>query len=221
MYKKIESMFYVLCILGWFIGSQLLVGSFISYLLSIKGISYASYYEEHRYAMTLSAQVICLGILLYLDKRTNKQLREKLPLKLYKIGYYVLGGIGLWVLASLINYILLPYFPDYTQIDMLFNNKEAVGRFVVLVIAAPLLEEYVFREKVQSHLKRSFGVPVAIIGQALFFGSMHGLRLQQIYTAVLGVGLGIIKEKEKNLQSTIIMHMTLNFIGWAIGTLTL
>lgn len=214
-YKKIETIGFVVLLLLWFIGSQLLVGNG-TYLIVGKE-AYENFYNAHRYALNLCAQVLCLSVVLGIDYKYKCFELKRVDLKLKEIISYIGIGILVYVACVMINMILLPYFPGYTAISEMFTDKEPILSFIVIVMGAPILEEYVFRGKIQTLMQRNFNVPIAIMTQALLFGSLHGLALQKIYASVMGLFFGIIKAKSNKLQCTIIVHMTVNFIGWLIG----
>lgn len=220
MYKKVENSIYAGFIVGWFIGSQILVMGMLKLFIANSGL-FLEYYNQHMYKLNLGVQIICIvGFLLvdfYNDK--SKCFCEYKDWQNKKIIKYMFYGIGFWLLSTMVNGVLIGFFSDYSsKIQTLFMNDEKVARFMVLVIFAPLVEEYVFRGKLQSCLKTAFGTPIAIVVQGICFGLIHAIALQKIYASLLGIGFGMIKEKENNLQSSTIMHMTINLIGWTIGT---
>lgn len=214
-YKKIEVIGYVILLLLWFIGSQLLVGN-LTYL-AVGKMAYESFYDAHRYALNLSAQVLCLGTILMIDYKRHQFEVQAVRLKIRQILAYIGIGVLLYGICIGINAVLLPYFPGYEAINEMFDHNEPILNFIVIVIMAPVLEEYVFRGKIQTLVTREFNPAIGIITQALLFGSLHSLALQKIYAAIMGIFLGVIKKKSNKLQSTMIVHMTVNFIGWFIG----
>lgn len=214
-YKKIEAIGYVILMLLWFIGSQLLVGN-IAYLIAGE-TAYEGFYNVHRYTLSLAAQFLCLGVVLGIDYKNKQFEMHSIWLGLKEIFVYIGVGTLLYGICIGINLILLPYFPGYSAISEMFNRNEPVVNFLVIVIMAPILEEYIFRGKIQSLIRREFNPVIAIFAQALLFGSLHSLALQKIYASIMGIFLGTIKEKTNKLQSSIVVHMTVNLIGWLIG----
>ncbi len=216
--KKAEVIGYVILLLLWFIGSQLLVGN-VTYLIVGKA-EYEDFCNVHRYAISLTAQVLCLSVVLGIDYKFKQLEIRAIRLKLREVFTYMGLGVLLYVICIMINMILLPYFPGYSAIADMFEHGEPILSFIVIVIMAPILEEYVFRGKVQSFIKREFTASLGVLAQAALFGSLHSLALQKIYATIMGIFLGTIKERTNKLQSTIIVHMTVNFIGWMIGVCT-
>lgn len=214
MNKKIEQIGYALLTLLWFLGSQLIVGSITRLCVA----DYESFYNVYQYEINFIAQILCLGVLLIIDYKKQQSYIQRGALKTKEVPIYIISGAILYVISIGINMVLLPYFPGYEAIQNMFGNQSPVWRFIVIVIMAPCLEEYVFRGKIQGYLKNVFPPSLAIIGQALLFGSLHGLALQKIYASVIGIFLGFAREKTNKLQASIIMHMTVNFISWCIAT---
>lgn len=217
MNKKIQAIYQTLLILIWFIASQYIVGIITNLILGTNELKINQFYNQHQYVISLSAQILCLIGLLCTQHKEFKNVKD-VVLSVRQIIKYILGGVGLWMLSSILISILIPYFPSYHEITELFTENEVILRFIVIVLIAPILEEYMFRDRIQSKLSGEFGTPIGILGQALLFGSLHSLSLQKIYAAIIGVILGVVKQKDGHIKGTVVMHMTVNFIGWFIGS---
>ncbi|WP_054738703.1 CPBP family intramembrane glutamic endopeptidase [Cellulosilyticum ruminicola] len=213
--RKILVVSYVILLVLWFIGSQILIVNGVYFIFGKE--AYNSIYEEHRYFMNLCAQIICLSVVLGIDYKYRHFEIKEWDLKFSEVLKFSGIGILVYLACIVINMILLPYFPGYTAISEMFTGYEPILSFTVIVFVAPILEEYIFRGKVQSLMRSEFSTPIAITTQALLFGSLHALALQKIYAVIMGCLFGIIKAKSNKLQCTIIVHMTVNFIGWLIG----
>jgi membrane protease YdiL (CAAX protease family) len=185
--------------------------------------SFIAYYSNHMYKINALVQLVCIGgVLIWNAFKRYNSLAFYSKFKNRRIPTYIFYGIGLWIVSSSMNMLLSIFFPKYsTEVQALFTNKEVLFRFFVIVIFAPVLEEFIFRGQIQNLLKIGFKVKTAIVLQGFLFGIIHPMSLQKVYAVLLGIGLGMIKEKEKNLQSSTIVHMTINLIGFVIGTLTL
>lgn len=138
--------------------------------------------------------------------------------QLHKIIQYMLWGLGAYFVCNIITSILLPFFPEYNEIGNMFNENELFLSFIAIVILPPIVEEYIFRHKLQSYFKEVLNKPIAIIMQALLFGILHGYVIQQIYAFLMGLFFGIINNKENTVRASLVMHMTVNGIGWFIGS---
>lgn len=218
MKQKIKAILYSVLVVAWFFGSQYMAGLLgkLLYNLGVPNLI------NQTFLLTLVSYAICIGGLVAFEQSEGRRTREEYkPCDGKTIGRYVSYGIGLWLLTTFINAIFIPFFPDYgDQINGLFDASEPVLRFIVLVIGAPLVEEFIFRGKIQTYLKEAFGSNAAIILQGLMFGLIHSFGLQKIYASVMGIGFGYIREKNDNLWSSTVMHMTINCIGWLAGIIT-
>lgn len=217
MKSQISALLKAILLVVWFmvastivsIGVELFTGNLTDYQVVI---------ANHRYAISLASQLLCLiGIIIFtrnqpVIKKMDQEINIKLMLR------YVIMGLGAWFICIIVTQMLMPFFPGYEAINELFDNNEVILRAVVLVIMAPLIEEYLFRGKIQGYLKEGFGTTFAIIIQAVLFGSLHQLGLQKIYSTFMGIVFGVVREKEGNFLSTFIMHMVVNLIGWYVGS---
>ena len=220
MYKKVEAVGKAVGLVFIFLGMQVFVVSLFRLLTGLEGVAFEQYYEEHLYLINGMIQLVTLLLLLGWDTLRHENIVQIFNMQISRRWLrYIMYGVELWLFTSLLNSLLLPFFSDYgQQITEMFGEKEKGLRFVVLVILAPFLEEYLFRYKIQGYLKEGFNKTSAILLQGLFFGLIHAIALQKIYASVLGIGLGFVREKEGKLQSSIITHMTINSIGFLIGS---
>ena len=84
--------------------------------------------------------------------------------------------------------------------------------FLFVVIAAPLLEELVFRRLICRRLL-PLGEGWAIVLSSAFFALFHGNFYQVFYAFTLGCLFSFIYLKTGRLIHSIIFHMSVNFIG--------
>ncbi len=217
MRTQVVALFKAVLLVGWFLLASTIVGIGVQLFIGEEE-HYYNVLMQHQFALSLGSQLLCfIGIVLTTPNQpVIKKGSESVSFK--SILRYMVMGLGAWLICILITQILTPFFPDYEAINQLFVNNEDLLRFCVVVIMAPLLEEYLFRGKILAYLKTGFPVKFAILIQALLFASLHALALQKIYSFIMGIIFGIVREKEKNFWSTFIMHMLINLIGWYIGS---
>lgn len=215
MDKKVIALAKAFLYLLWFRVSQLAVGWLFLHITSMP----SDFYKRHMYLINGVAQLFCLAGLFLADRYTRQQdFYAEGGLNLKQVFGFVLKGIRTYAAIVLIIAVLIPFFPDYDLKSVYFSGHETLLSFIVIVIIAPLLEEYLFRGMMQNELlKESYPPMLVNLIQAVSFGMMHTLNLQKIYASVMGLLFGWIKQKEGHLYSTIIMHMTINLIGWCIA----
>ena len=87
---------------------------------------------------------------------------------------------------------------------------------LLMVIAAPIAEELIFRKLVMDRLL-PYSEKLAVLAGALFFGLVHGNFYQFFYAFLVGLIFGYVYVKTGNVLHTILMHMLLNFTGSVIA----
>jgi len=92
-----------------------------------------------------------------------------------------------------------------------------VGEFWVVAImvgiAAPVVEELVFRGLIYTRLKQGMPLVAAAVFSAVWFGVMHGHPLWIAYAAVLGLIMVWIFERTKSLFASMLFHFGYNLVA--------
>lgn len=105
------------------------------------------------------------------------------------------------------------------SIDMVNNALSAqttidiILQIVVLVVIAPIVEEFLFRGYVFTETKRMFSLAASVIINGLLFGLFHMNLLQGINTFFLAIVLSLIYYYRANITDNIIVHFTNNAIA--------
>lgn len=89
-------------------------------------------------------------------------------------------------------------------------------KLLFLVILAPLLEEFIFRKQILDRCA-VYGEKLALLFSALVFALAHGNLFQFFYAFGLGLLFGYVYLRTKQLRYSVIMHVTVNFIGSALA----
>jgi membrane protease YdiL (CAAX protease family) len=112
--------------------------------------------------------------------------------------------------------------PDFIKKILLDNGSETgVYSFITIVIAAPILEELIFRGIILNGLLKSYSPLKAIIISSLLFGLVHLNPWQFIGASILGSLSGWVYFKTNKLTLPIIIHMTNNFLGFLLNYFSL
>lgn len=82
--------------------------------------------------------------------------------------------------------------------------------FACVSVLAPVFEEILFRSIVMRELSTCMPVGFAIVIQGILFGLVHGNLVQLVFTSVIGILLGFIYYKTKNLVISILVHLFFN-----------
>ncbi len=180
---------------------------------------------------------LCLYSILYQDKKDLLRIWKDKKFPLSKSPLQDIGmGILTWVVA--IPAVVASSYLAQTFTDLIFGltEKEQLAvrylklalsspyaLFVALfsiLIAAPIMEEYLFRGILQSWLRRKLGPIKAIALSSLLFALFHyspeqsSMNITLLITLLtFALYLGFIYEKTRSLFSSIFLHVTFNFIS--------
>ena len=89
-------------------------------------------------------------------------------------------------------------------------------KVLVMVILAPLIEEYLCRKQIIDRTRR-YGEKTAVFFSALIFGLLHQNLYQFFYAFALGLVFGYIYIRTGRLRYTILLHGIFNFMGAVIA----
>lgn len=128
-------------------------------------------------------------------------------------GAGISGVSYLWIMAAK----NIPAFQEslfaMEAANQSIESGSAVELLLTVVIAAPLLEELLFRGIVLRSLQKVLPVWISILLSAIMFGAYHMNLVQAVYAAFMGIIAGIIYHKTNRLKYPIIVHAANNFIG--------
>lgn len=101
--------------------------------------------------------------------------------------------------------------------DLLDLTGSPIGAALLAVIAAPVLEEYLFRGIILRGLLTHYNKAAAIWTSAILFGVFH-LNLRQFVLAVaLGLVFGWWYTRTRSLGPSLIGHMLFNGLTWGVA----
>lgn len=163
-------------------------------------------------------QLIIFFVIYKLAVRRNEdELRTKLNLK--DISFSVMTGIGVSGI-SFIWLIIAGKIPEFqAQIAAMKEGNAMIGGgslhgvFLSAVIAAPIVEEVIFRGVVLGSFRKIFPAWASILISAIIFGVYHMNPVAIVYATVMGIIAGVVYEKKQNLLFPIMLHMANNFMG--------
>ena len=107
--------------------------------------------------------------------------------------------------------------PENT-LEEIISTAGILPTFLFAVVTAPIMEELVFRRLLVDRLRR-YGDKTAILFSGLIFGLYHGNFYQFFYAAALGCFFAWVYCRTGRLRYTILMHMTVNFLGSVVSML--
>ena len=133
------------------------------------------------------------------------------------VGFGICGISGLWIM-------LAEQLPSLQKSVEAINagaeniaGGNAFGTFMIAVIAAPVVEEILFRGIVLRSMRKFIPVWAAILISSVLFGVYHLNIVQAAYATFMGIAAGILYEKKKNLLFPILVHFANNLITMLQG----
>ena len=133
------------------------------------------------------------------------------------VGFGICGISGLWIM-------LAEQLPSLQKSVEAMNagaeniaSGNAFGTFMIAVIAAPVVEEILFRGIVLRSIRKFSPVWASILISSVLFGVYHLNIVQAAYATLMGIAAGILYEKKRNLLFPILVHFANNLITMLQG----
>ena len=101
------------------------------------------------------------------------------------------------------------YYVDDSEYDIIRTLS-----FVSIVIAAPMVEEILFRGYVLDAIRELHGDVVAVLGSSVLFGLLHIEPYVVGMATVGGIFYGIVRIRSGSLWPCIVSHMLWNFLAF-------
>lgn len=137
-----------------------------------------------------------------------------------KIPILTLGMKGissLWFILIALFLQSVPLIADSMEsFDNTWGSIDSVPYFWLLlsvVLVGPIVEELLFRGIMFHYLEKIKTGWFPIVFSGIAFGVWHGEPVQVVYAALLGILLGIVYARVRNLKIPIILHILNNFLS--------
>ncbi len=186
----------------------------------------AALINSHSLQITAATNVVLMPIFALLLRGDNKKRRlgKGFAYRMPRVKSLLLMGILGMTAAVSVNVIVslsgLAYFsPKYQQVSQIIYSGGLFMEIVSAVIAAPILEELLFRGMIYARLRDLCSAKWAIIISAAFFGIFHGNLVQFVYAFIIGLMLAYVYEKLKTIWAPIVFHVGANLISVLITEL--
>ena len=111
-------------------------------------------------------------------------------------------------------------FATYESVSEVIYSGSVFVQILAAAIAAPLVEELLFRGLIFKRIRARFGFAAAAIWSALIFGIIHGNFVQFLYAFIIGLFLAYVYEKFKTIWASVIFHAGANFIAVIVTFIT-
>ncbi len=167
-----------------------------------------------------------LFILIYGIRRSKAPVKEIFPLKLFNPLVILPLATFFWGAHNLLEEVnmrieeVLPAPPWFWELfSQIFESDFGWwGAFFKVVVVAPVIEELIFRGIILNGLRKNYPAITAVFISALLFSLFHLNPWQMPATFVLGLLLGWIVLRTRNILLAIIGHAMNNFLVLFIVT---
>lgn len=197
--------FPILSILAVYIAASMLLGLLLSHL-NIPGTSPASL----SFLGYVGSFLVTIAYAVALKSGWQIEIPSFRPEKWRVNPRLIVGGVILMLATGIVLSPLIEAMPErYTR---MLESYMSGGFWPMLtaVVAAPVLEEFLFRGIIQKNLVRRVGPLGGIAIGALIFGAIHVIPQQVVYAGCLGLILGSIYYLTGSLNSAIAVHFVNN-----------
>ncbi len=109
---------------------------------------------------------------------------------------------------------LIPMPESIEKALMNFGSQTGIFAFLTMVIAAPILEELLFRGIVLDGLLKKYSPIKSILISSLLFGLVHLNPWQFITGSIIGIFSGWVYYRTRSLSFSIIIHAAANLSGF-------
>lgn len=206
--------------LMYFLGALVIIGVQVAVSLLV-GVFAPSIFDNPNLSLLLSmlpTYAIAFPLIaLFLGHVPGVQMKKHkmTPLQLlgaFSISYALMyiSNIAGQFLTTIIGFVI--HNPVENAIEDLVTDLSPLTTFVILVLLAPVMEEWLFRKLLVDRTIR-YGEGTAILLSGLMFGLFHGNLNQFAYTFFVGAFWAFIYIKTGDLRYPILLHMALNFMG--------
>lgn len=158
---------------------------------------------------------IPLGIAYLIRKKLTNSKSFNLKIEKMRILPFIIIGsvVLLFGIADPIGNII-PMPESFKKSIMDFGSQKGVFAFLLLVIAAPILEELLFRGIILDGLLKRYSPLTAILISSLLFGLAHLNPWSFINGFIIGIFSGWVYFKTRSVFPSIIIHASANLSGF-------
>jgi len=177
---------------------------------------------EHTTTFSLVANVLTFLFLVAFFLIRRKKLSDALWLRRVDRPM-LLSGVSLSPGLYLVVSVALAALPEawqesYSDASAGLDSGGVVG-VIAVVVAAPVVEEFIFRGLIMTRLSRAMPGWLAVVLSAAIFGVCHGHPVWICYAFVLGTFFGLVDLRAGSIWPSILAHVAFNGIGQIITAL--
>ncbi len=127
---------------------------------------------------------------------------------------FLIITLAITVIMSILTQLFVSRFYTSDLIHSSYNNINIFILLLIIIIFAPVYEEFMFRYLTYNLCyETTKNKPAAVLIQAFIFGCMHGKSVQFIYSFIMGVFFGLILMKTNNIKVCCLNHIVFNIVN--------
>ena len=158
--------------------------------------------------------LLTIGVLWLIFVCRKKKFAQEISLRKMNpaaIAPLVLMGLSLNVVTGLVlSLVPEEWMSAYEASSSMVTSGHPVVMALATVIAAPVIEEIIFRGLAYTRMKKGMPTAVAVILSSALFGVAHGQWVWMLYAFVFGLVLVWAFEHTKSLLANILLHLSYN-----------
>lgn len=131
--------------------------------------------------------------------------------------HFVLGFLNL--VALLAPDLAKSYSDAVSSVESGTSAFTLVTNFLAVVVAAPIVEELIFRNMAISNMNSRMPKALSVVISSAIFGVFHGNLVWILYAFGLGLLFGFLYVKSGSIYVSLVMHTTFNLIGFIYSVL--
>ncbi len=166
--------------------------------------------------MVIVSAVLAILTLAIIYKARHEKMSEKINLKPAS-AKHILAGAGIGTAMYILVVGVLMHLPlsenmlnSYAESANGLFSQSVILAIIGNVIAAPVIEEIIFRGLLFDRFKKAMPVGLAMLLSSVIFGLMHGQIVWVCYATVVGLFLAFIYHKTGSILPGVVAHMFLN-----------
>lgn len=192
-------------------------------MMFINGLIFMNIFEQRTaYYFSILASNILFTVLIFLIKITKKITWSELGWKTVPFRSGLISTLKVWGLTWVVQIIYMSVLissgtiPPENQLAELLQEPTfliLVINISLIAVAAPFIEETLFRGLLFGSLRPYFGTWTAIIISAAIFSGLHMELIGFVPRFALGIGLGYLFVKHDSIYPAIGLHGLNNLIA--------
>jgi uncharacterized protein len=115
---------------------------------------------------------------------------------------------------------LIPISDFFKKVFIEFGSQTGFFSFLSIVIAAPILEELIFRGVILDGFLKRYSPTKAILFSSFLFGFIHLNPWQFVGAGIIGIFMGWVYYRTRSVSLTIIIHLSNNLAAFAMGQMS-